>query len=729
MGNSVRSTLGNLCGGEQAAKESPDDEDRPVSKPKDIKKKEKNKKKNKKDKEKNGDLTLIKEENEPEKPEDEKPTVEDKADNNTDATKVSGDEVEPLKSSNEIKSTAPVTEAENHVNEAEVSDYDDANENEPSPTESINIHEVKQKPEEEQKSSNKINIIKSIEAPIAAEVELIAESAPIELELESNTESEPIDINVDNKNTEIEQIESKSFDSQLEIVSKSADSELELLSKSADSELNISSKFNTSRDDMSSIDGSISNQLHFIFDTVPLVPETIGINYADDIFNNAAEQYEPFVECNEQFKSDVVAFNKSIDQDETIDFEKCWQLHQNLLSLENKNEDEIDMKKRTASKSEVDICDINANLQQIRASGLQLTNEIEAIKPSIEQLLTDAGTVDVIDYVKGKMVEGEQLGITSKFSAPGKYRRNMKQLKKAVKQMEGVDKEAKDILQILDEHHTVQEEQNSQLSVESVNSVPVDDKNTDNKSSSPDIEILSLDDDATNASTMSLSSKAENNKPIILNEVAIDDIEPTHVIVVESLPKPRQVERESIIIPASRTSDNFNDDVFFQLKKDDSTRIIVTRMGEERKPSGEQKKISTSGVTLLEKSAEANIPSTDPITYVIENIAEDGEIDPPSLSSTPRSRKETFEIRETKTPVNNVEVEDEEHNTLDFGKYIFIDPSTGDIQTMRNRSRSLDSLCSMTSNRSSIGRFGSFELVTDFEINIAEKNQENKMAP
>jgi len=162
----------------------------------------------------------------------------------------------------------------------------------------------------------------------------------------------------------------------------------------------------------------------------------------------------------------------------------------------------------------------------------------------------------------------------------------------------------------------------------------------------------------------------------------------------------------------------------------DATKVSGDEVeGEERKPSGEQKKISTSGVTLLEKSAEANIPSTDPITYVIENIAEDGEIDPPSLSSTPRSRKETFEIRETKTPVNNVEVEDEEHNTLDFGKYIFIDPSTGDIQTMRNRSRSLDSLCSMTSNRSSIGRFGSFELVTDFEINIAEKNQENKMAP
>ena len=65
-----------------------------------------------------------------------------------------------------------------------------------------------------------------------------------------------------------------------------------------------------------------------------------------------------------------------------------------------------------------------------------------------------------------------------------------------------------------------------------------------------------------------------------------------------------------------------------------------------------------------------------------------------------------------------------DHNTLEYGNYVFIDPSTGDIQVMRNRSRSLDSLVSMASSRSSISRFGSFEFVTDFEINIAEKNQE-----
>ena len=83
--------------------------------------------------------------------------------------------------------------------------------------------------------------------------------------------------------------------------------------------------------------------------------------------------------------------------------------------------------------------------------------------------------------------------------------------------------------------------------------------------------------------------------------------------------------------------------------------------------------------------------------------------------------------RQSNTPPLMVDNEID-HNTLDYGNYVFIDPSTGDIQVMRNRSRSLDSLVSMASSRSSISRFGSFEFVTDFEINIAEKNQEKMTA-
>ena len=114
------------------------------------------------------------------------------------------------------------------------------------------------------------------------------------------------------------------------------------------------------------------------------------------------------------------------------------------------------------------------------------------------------------------------------------------------------------------------------------------------------------------------------------------------------------------------------------------------------------------------------------MTFVIENIPERSGS---TGTSTPVT-KHTFEPRNpspSKSPIQQLIVEEEEHNTLDFGKYILVDPNTGDIQVMRNRSRSLDSLVSMQSNRSSISRFGSFEFVTDFEINIAEKNQGNML--
>lgn len=132
--------------------------------------------------------------------------------------------------------------------------------------------------------------------------------------------------------------------------------------------------------------------------------------------------------------------------------------------------------------------------------------------------------------------------------------------------------------------------------------------------------------------------------------------------------------------------------------------------------------------TLLEQSTEVQRPvSPETTTYIIETIPEDAhntnkkvlgpsDRQPPKISALPSQPSKNQQVKQ-------VLVEEEEHNTLDFGKYVLVDPNTGDIQVMRNRSRSLDSLVSMTSNRSSLSRFGSFEFVTDFEINIAEKNQ------
>ena len=61
---------------------------------------------------------------------------------------------------------------------------------------------------------------------------------------------------------------------------------------------------------------------------------------------------------------------------------------------------------------------------------------------------------------------------------------------------------------------------------------------------------------------------------------------------------------------------------------------------------------------------------------------------------------------------------------LDFGSYIVVDPTAND-ETILRRSRSLDSLCSVSSRRT-LSRYGSYEFVTDFEIKIAEKAENEK---
>ena len=61
---------------------------------------------------------------------------------------------------------------------------------------------------------------------------------------------------------------------------------------------------------------------------------------------------------------------------------------------------------------------------------------------------------------------------------------------------------------------------------------------------------------------------------------------------------------------------------------------------------------------------------------------------------------------------------------LDFGSYTVVDPSAQDEVVLR-RSRSLDSLCSVTS-RKTLSRYGSYEFVTDFEIKIAEKAENDR---
>lgn len=98
----------------------------------------------------------------------------------------------------------------------------------------------------------------------------------------------------------------------------------------------------------------------------------------------------------------------------------------------------------------VDMSDVHVNVQAVRIHSLKLLGIINNVRPHLQKHLNAAADVDVIEYVKGKMVEGEQLGITSKFSAPGKYRRNMRQLKKADATLDSVESEVREIYKSLE---------------------------------------------------------------------------------------------------------------------------------------------------------------------------------------------------------------------------------------------------------------------------------------
>ena len=147
--------------------------------------------------------------------------------------------------------------------------------------------------------------------------------------------------------------------------------------------------------------------------------------------------------------------------------------------------------------------------------------------------------------------------------------------------------------------------------------------------------------------------------------------------------------------------------------------------------SNDLKPAEISETNYVTNSSPKTTPDSDATsitqTFVIQQIPEKSSENKNKSGSNISPLAKSLLDPSPKSPVTQVVVDEEEHNTLDFGKYVFVDPNTGDIQVMRNRSKSLDSLVSMTSNRSSLSRFGSFEFVTDYEIVIAEKNQQNAM--
>ena len=165
-----------------------------------------------------------------------------------------------------------------------------------------------------------------------------------------------------------------------------------------------------------------------------------------------------------------------------------------------------------------------------------------------------------------------------------------------------------------------------------------------------------------------------------------------------------------------------------KIEKSNAVDIKQTEVSEKFYDKRDKQKTATIQHPAEKMTTEA----TSVKTYIIQSIPEKSSFENPNLSQSPVSVM-THSVIMPAGPdhVKEVLIEDEEHNMLDFGKYCFIDPSTGDIQVLRNRSRSLNSLVSLnalsqssrSSSRSNLSRFGSFEFVTGGEVLIAEKNQ------
>ena len=85
----------------------------------------------------------------------------------------------------------------------------------------------------------------------------------------------------------------------------------------------------------------------------------------------------------------------------------------------------------------------------MKTAGSALSQIIQSVKPILSRCCEHVKNIDAIECAKDKMLEGEELMTTGKFSAPGKYRRNMNQLKKCTKHVNQIELETSKILQCL----------------------------------------------------------------------------------------------------------------------------------------------------------------------------------------------------------------------------------------------------------------------------------------
>ena len=95
-------------------------------------------------------------------------------------------------------------------------------------------------------------------------------------------------------------------------------------------------------------------------------------------------------------------------------------------------------------------------LKEIAVNGKRLLELIDTIRPQVDEKINELGKLDIKESGKDKKDTGNSPhgGLLSKFSAPGKFRRNLKQLKENRKILDSVYSEVESIMLTISQEKT-----------------------------------------------------------------------------------------------------------------------------------------------------------------------------------------------------------------------------------------------------------------------------------
>ncbi|XP_065059131.1 uncharacterized protein LOC135686752 isoform X2 [Rhopilema esculentum] len=414
-----------------------------------------------------------------------------------------------------------------------------------------------------------------------------------------------------------------------------------------------------------------------IYDVSEWNPENLGVNQVDQVFQDAKKILEPFIKHCQTLSSLLLSFARQYSRDKKPDFRKCYQVYVRNKSTYDQNESQM-ITSRSADTAELDLEDPTMKeLKTIADSSKQLLNMIESIRPKIDEKLAEASTHNVKDSGKEKEEDGAHKGLLSKFSAPGKYRRNMKHLRENRKLLDLIYCEVESIVKTIEKHKDTTEA--DQFDQEAAYQERLEEFGSRT--------LLSLVADEAPVCQEELKVEAEAK----LDLEALPEPEPHPVVMDPKSPGQHSSSENEVLLDEGHKRD------------------------EDKKNAGH----NTGTVT------ETSVVNDVPVHVV------DGGNSP--VHKHDDNEQERYDVIEPLRPTSPLSLRSKRSDSfegvdfgklLDFGSYIVVDPSAQDEVVLR-RSRSLDSLCSVTS-RKTMSRYGSYEFVTDFEINIAEKAENDR---